>query len=55
VQAAAAVVREQHGIGHNGAVLGLEMLLEEARHFHDMGIGVVNDAAGGVGHCPSGS
>src|SRR4029077_7251248 len=55
VQAAAAVVREQHAIGHLGAVPGLEMLLEEARHFHDMRIGVMNDAPARIGHCSSGS
>ena len=53
VQAAAAIVREQHCVGHLGAIPGLEMLLEEARHFHDVRVGVVNDAAAGVGHCPS--
>ena len=37
------------------AVLRLEMLGEEARHFHDVRIGVVNDAPAGVGHCSSGS
>jgi hypothetical protein len=31
------------------------MLLEEARHFHDVRIGVMNDAPAGIGHCPSGS
>jgi hypothetical protein len=55
VQAAAAVVREEHCVGHLGAVPGLEMLLEEARHFHDVRIGVMNDAPAGIGHCSSGS
>jgi hypothetical protein len=44
---------EQHRIGDAGTMLRFEMPLEEARHFHDVRVGVVNDAAAGVGHCPS--
>jgi hypothetical protein len=31
------------------------MLREKARHFHDVRIGVMNDAPAGIGHCSSGS
>ena len=47
--------RKQDGVGDLRAVLRLEMLGEEAGHFHDVRIGVVNDAPAGVGHGSSGS
>ena len=46
----AVAAREQHVVGDGGAVLRLEMVGEEARHFHDVRIGIVNDAPAGVGH-----
>src|SRR5437868_3390728 len=44
---------KQHRVGHGRAMPGLEMLFKEARHFHDVGVGVVNDAPAGVRHCSS--
>src|SRR6185312_13218 len=46
----AVAAREQHPVGHALAILRLEMLGEEARHLHDVRIGIVNDAPLGVGH-----
>ena len=41
------------GVGDLLVVFRLEMLGEEAGHLHDVRIGVVNDAALGVGHVSS--
>src|SRR5882724_4538163 len=45
--------RKQRVVGDGRAVLRLEMVGEEARHFHDVLIGIVNDAPAGVGHASS--
>src|SRR6185312_7605335 len=47
--------REELQVAHLLAVLRLEMLGEEARHLHDVRIGIVNDAPFGVGHGSSSS
>ena len=46
----ALVARKQHAVGHDGAMPGFEVFGQEPGRFHDVCIGVVNDATTGVGH-----